>query len=228
VSRDLTLRQLDLQEKSTDLQRDVANLNAKLARVAELVFYPASPCAGVVERVYVSVGDAVSPGDKIATIRADQSETIATALVDQEVSSKYARAEMSVIKFKDGTSVQLAADYVPADATDGTLTAIKFSIPQEYAGHTANRGYVSIALPLGRAADIGEDVYVPLDAVYQTQDASYVFVARQSDKGMYAARTQEVSLGEVSGSFVRVKQGIRAGDAVIVSRSVQEGDTVAF
>ena len=228
ASRDLTLKQLDLQEKSTDLQRDVANLNLKLARVSEQLYYPATPFNGVVERVYVTPGDSVSPGTKIATIRADRGEVVATALVDQNVAARYARGESSLVKFTDGTSVELAADYVPTEATDGTLSAIRFTIPQMYASRVSNKGYVSIALPLGRSASVGEDVYVPLDAIYQTQDSSYIFVARRANGKPYAARTQQVTLGEVSGSFVRVTKGVGPGDVVIVTRSIQEDDEVSF
>lgn len=228
AARDLTLRQLDLQEKSLDLQRDVANLNVKLARVNEATFYPASPCAGIVERVYVSVGDSVNPGDKIATIRADQSELVATALVDHTVATKYARAEASIITFDDGTTAQIVPDYIPQDATDGTLSAIRYTIPQMYASKVANTGYVSLALPLGASAMTGADIYVPLDAIYQTQDASYIFVARKNKDGRYAVHTQEVTLAEVRGSFVRATRGVASGDTVVVSRFVQEGDTVVF
>lgn len=228
ASRDLTLRQLDLQEKSTDLQRDVANLNLKLARVSEQLYYPATPCDGVVERVYVTAGDSVAPGTKIATIRADRGEVLATAMVDQNVAARYARAESSLVKFADGTSVELAADYVPTEATDGTLSAIRFTIPEMYASHVSNKGYVSVALPLGRSASVGEDVYVPLDSVYQTQDSSYIFVAHRANRKPYTARTQEVTLGEVSGSFVRVTKGVGPGDVVIVTRSIQEDDEVSF
>ncbi|MBI1862917.1 HlyD family efflux transporter periplasmic adaptor subunit [Candidatus Microgenomates bacterium] len=226
--KELTYRQLEIQDKSVDLQRDIANLNLKMARVAELTFYPASPCPGVVERVYVSVGDAVSPGDKIATIRADRSETVVTALVDQTVAARYARAESARALFSDGTSADITADYVPQEATDGTLSAIRFTLDPQYDTRVTNKGYVSLALPLGQSASIGEDVYVPLDAVYQTQDSSYIFVARDAGHRKYTARTQEVTLGEVSGSFVRVKKGAAASDIIIISRFVQDGDSVTF
>lgn len=228
ASREIALRQLELQEQSTDLQRDVANLNVKLSRVSEAMYFPASPGAGVVERVYINVGDSVLPGDKIATIRADRNAVVATALVDQNVASRYARAEASIATFDDGSSTELTASYIPTEATDGTLSAIKFAIPQQYANKVTNNGYVSVALPLGASASSGYTVYVPLDAIYQTQESSYIFVARRAHGSAYTVRTQEVTLGDVSGSFVRVLKGARAGDVIIVSRFVQDGDTVTF
>lgn len=228
AQKDLTNRQLDLQDKSVDLQRDVANLNLKLARVSEALYAPASPVAGTVERVYVTVGDAVNPGDKIATIHADQNSVIATALVDQNVAARYTISEDSIIKFADGTTANLTADYVPSEATDGTLSAISFTIPELYANKVSNSGFVTVAMPLGAGASSGEPIYVPLDSIYQTQDSSYIFVARRDKSGKYVARTQEVVLAEVSGAFVRVSEGVAAGDVVIVSRFVQEGDLVKF
>jgi hypothetical protein len=170
----------------------------------------------------------VNPGDKIATVRADTNEVIATALVDTTVASQYAQTEASIVTFSDGSSAQIEADYVPTDATDGTLSAIRFTIPQAYAGKVSNQGYVSIALPLGASASSGEAVYVPLDAIYQTQDSSYVFVSRRNGDGKNIVHTEEITLGEVSGSFVRVRKGLSPGDTVVVSRYVQEGDTVVL
>nr|MBP9700690.1 biotin/lipoyl-binding protein [Candidatus Woesebacteria bacterium] len=49
LSKDLTLKQLELQEKSLVLAKELSGLNLRLARVSEGLMYPATPCGGVVE-----------------------------------------------------------------------------------------------------------------------------------------------------------------------------------
>jgi hypothetical protein len=51
LQKDVTLKQLEVQEKTLQLNRDVAKLQVNLAYVNEALMYPASPFAGKVEKL---------------------------------------------------------------------------------------------------------------------------------------------------------------------------------
>ncbi len=220
VSKDVTLRQLDLQERGLVLSKDISELNLKLARVSEGLMYPASPCTGTVERVYVKVGQNISPGTLIATIKADQGENTAVVLVTREIAKQLSTAETSDFVI-GGKKVSLYPRYISTEATDGSLYSVLFAIPSVYAPQLTNAGTLEVRIPMGNKKIVTDNLYIPLDTVYQTQEASYVYV-KDGEK----AKVKEVTLGDVSGSFVRVNSGLAASDVVITSRTISEGDSI--
>lgn len=220
ISKDLTLRQLDLQERGLVLSKDISELNLKLARVSEGLMYPASPCVGVVERIYVKVGQSISPGTLIATIKADQGENTAVVLVPRDIAKQISTAETSEFII-GGKKVSLYPRYVSTEATDGSLHSVLYALPALYAPQLTNSTTLEVRIPMGNKKIVTDTLYIPLDSVYQTTEKSYVYVTEE-DK----ATVKEVSLGDVSGSFVKVNSGLSASDRVITSRSVQEGDAI--
>jgi len=220
ASSDLAVKQLELQAKGLTLAKDLSELNLKLARVSEGLMYPAAPCSGIVERVYVKVGQNISPGTLIATIKADQGENTAVVLVPREIAKLISTAETS--DFMIGTKkVSLYPRYVSTEATDGSLYSVLYAIPSTYAPQLTNAGTLEVKIPMGSKKIVTDNLYIPLDSVYQTQDKSYVYI-KDGDK----AKVKDISLGEVSGSYVRVNAGLSASDTLITSRSVQEGDAI--
>jgi hypothetical protein len=63
--------------------------------------------------------------------------------------------------------------------------------------------------------------FIPLDAVFQTQDQSYVFVI-QGGKAV----SKSITTGQVVGGQVEVTSGLENKDQVILDRNVVAGDTV--
>lgn len=226
ISKDVAIKQLDLQERSLTLTRDISELNVKLARVQESQMYPATPCAGVVERVYVKIGQSVSPGTLIATIKADGGENTALALVTRDVAKQISLTEPSVI-FIGGKNVSLYPRYISTEATDGSLYSVTYDVPREYATSLTNSELMQIQIPVGSKNISTTSVAVPLDAIYQTQDKAFVSVIHR-DGELATAKTVEVTLGEVSGSFVQVVSGLNSDDVVVTSRNVQDGDKVVI
>jgi multidrug efflux pump subunit AcrA (membrane-fusion protein) len=225
LQRDVTLKQLDIQEKTLDLNKDIAKLNLRIGQVNEALMYPASPCPGVVERVYVKIGQVVNPGTLIATIRGDKNEATAVLLASQEVSAKISQIEESYIISGD-TKVSVLPRYISKEPTTGTLHSILFSIPTEMADKFTNSSTVQVDVPIGYAQTTGSVPYIPLDAVYQTQEKSYVYVIDHDGNGKTIAKVREVQLGAVYGDYVEVKSGLAKGDEVIINRNVLEGDLV--
>lgn len=225
VSRDLTLQQLDIEEKSLKLNREISRLNYRIAQVSESLMYPASPVAGVVERVFVHVGDAVSPGTKLATITGSELSTTVVALVSADMARNVNFLEKSKI-IANGESVEAVPQHVSTEPTDGQLHSIVFRIPEENAQSIKNGNYVTVEIPVSKPMSVAAVPFVPLDAIYQTQTASYLFVASPEKNGKYRAESRTIELGQVVGSYVEVKKGLKEEDQVIINRDVVAGDPV--
>lgn len=224
LSKDLTLKQLELQEKSLVLAKELSGLNLRLARVSEGLMHPATPCAGVVERVYVKVGQSVAPGTLLATIKADSGENSAIILVPATIAKQVSTSEQT--EFVIGTSkVPLYPRYISTEATDGSLYSVLYSIPSTYSASLTNATSIPARIPLGGSSLVTDDLSIPLDSVYQTQEKAYVYILKK-DGDVERAATVEVALGDVSGRFVQVLSGLSSTDTIILSRTVQDGDLV--
>lgn len=226
IQRELTYRNLEIQEKSLELNKEVSLLNLRIAQVNEALMYPASPCPGVVERVHVNIGQSVNPGDLIATITADENTATAVVYVTPEVAATVSKIEPAQM-YHDGETFELTAHYITREPINGTLHGVFFTIPEAMSGQFSNRSSIDVELPVGYAQSLSTMPFIPLDAVYQTQDSAFVYVTNQQEGEMVAA-IREVTLGDVYGSFVQVTQGLEEADQVIINRSVVENDVVTI
>jgi multidrug efflux pump subunit AcrA (membrane-fusion protein) len=224
LTRDNTLRQLEIQDKALDLSKDLALLNLRIAQINEALMYPASPCPGTVERVYVKIGQNVTPGTVLATIRGDDNTASAVALVSAEVAQSASRLMASTAQI-NGQPVLLQTRYISQEPTDGSLHAITFSVPDEVASLVTNESFIQVELPVGVGLSSSNAIYIPLDAVYQSQAGATVFIA-EKDGDQTKAKSRSVTLGQVFGRFVEVIDGIQTGDQVIINRNVIQDDIV--
>lgn len=224
IQRDLTIEQLNIQEKALELNKEVSGLQAELAAVSADTMLPASPVDGVVERIFVRNGQQVSPGTQLATITAneDSAQTIAVVDVPQEIAQNISQLEPSDV-FLNGKSYQLKPFYISTDATDGLLYSVFYTIPTDTASFVTDGQYVTVAIPIGSVNTGATVPFVPIDAVYQTQDANYLLVDENGK-----AVTRKVSLGNVFGSFIEITNGLHLGDQVILDRNVIAGDKVTI
>lgn len=220
LNKEIALKQLDIQEKALDLNKEVSRLNLVLAQIGASIMRPVSPVAGKVERVYVRVGQVVSPGTPLVQIVGNSDSLIAVALLSRETAQAVSRSLVSTLHFGN-ESFQEVPFYVSEDATDGRLYSAQYAIPEQYSGQITDKGYILIEIPIS-IPDTGSAIpYVPIDAVFQTQDDSFVFVAQDGK-----AVSKKVLLGEVIGSYVEVIEGLSEGDQVILNRNIINGDSV--
>lgn len=225
LGKDVTLQQLSLQEKSLDLSKDLANLQLKLARVTEGLQYPTTPCPGIVERVFVKVGQNVNPGTPLAVIRADERDIAAVVQLPSHLATQISRVEPSQFTI-NGEKVLLAPQYVSVEPTVGALHTATYTIPGKYEKYLANGGSILVEVPVGSSVNSSSSPFIPLDAVYQTQEDAYVYVVGKNPEGKEIAQVRKVSLGEVVGSYVTVVEGIDLETVVITTRSVSDGDLI--
>lgn len=238
TAREAALKQLDLQDKTLDLNLEIARLNVQVASIAESLMYPASPFAGRVERIYVKAGQQVSSGDQIATIASNAGSISVIVLVSKDVAGSVSLLEPSTITV-GAQSLDVLPDHVATEPTDGRLFAIVYTLPQlgdaslselmkgydtsssESTSQSTQGQYVSVSLPVGMSDTNAVIPFIPLDSIFQSQESSIVFV---NDNG--TAKAQTVNLGQVIGRFVEVTSGLKNGDVVLLNRTLIEGDKV--
>lgn len=221
LQKEVTLTQLDIQEKGLELNKQVSRLQLSLAFINEQLMYPASPFTGRVERVHVDVGQLVSPGTILATIAADDISTTAVLLVPENISKIILQGEPSELII-DGKTIAVTPYHVSTQATDGQLYSVLYNIPEEHQASVAANESIAINVPIAPADVVAAlDPFIPIDAVYQTQDKAFVLVAEDGK-----AVSKEIILGNVYGSYVEALRGLSSGDEVILDRNVIAGEEV--
>jgi HlyD family secretion protein len=223
LQKDITLKQLDLQEKTLSMNKEISRLQLSLAYISEATMYPASPFAGTVERINVNVGQLVSPGTVLATVVAEDIATTAVLTVPGPISKIILSGEPSELVI-GGKRLAVTPYHVSTQATDGQLYSVLYDIPKESQSSLVANEYVTIHVPIAPAEVVAAlDPFIPVDAVYQTQDKAYVLVAQNGK-----AVTKEVTLGNVYGSYVEALRGISSGDQIILDRTVIAGEKVSI
>ncbi len=227
TQHDLTIAQLAIQEKSLDLNRELATLNLHVAQISESLMFPAAPFAGVVERLYVTPGMNVSAGTVIATITGVKKSSSVVLLVPETTAKNISRLEPSTIVVGSDT-FDVLPRYISTQPTDGSLYSVVFSIPAEKEQLLSNGKTVSVQVALGAKTSTSAVPFVPIDALYQTSKESYVYIATPSGQGSYIAQSIPVKLGTVFGQYVEVLSGLAKESHIITSRSVVSNDIVSF
>ncbi|HSW88982.1 MAG TPA: biotin/lipoyl-binding protein [Candidatus Saccharimonadales bacterium] len=220
LQKQITLKQLDIQEKSLKLNREVSGLQVNLANVTAALMHPASPVNGTVERVFVNQGQAVTPGTTIAVIKANDVATTAVVTVPANIAKTISHIESSVIHIGDKTITALPR-FVSTEATDGSNYTAIYDIPTENQKDLSNTGYITVDVPLGNIDTDSTIPFIPIDSVYQSEDSAYIYVIKHGK-----AQSRSIELGNVLGRFVEVKQGLHDGDQVITNRNIIAGDSV--
>lgn len=220
--KDIALKQLELQQKTLRVNKEAARLQLQLAQVGEALMFPASPIQGIVQRIFVKAGDVVAPGQQLAVVaqNAEGDPITAVAYVPRNIAEKVSLIEPSVLQF-DNESYELYPYFISTEAVQGNSYAVYYAVPESFSPLITEDGYITVDIPVGYSDTTVTATYVPIDAVYQTADSAYLFVA---EKGK--ATSRKVSLGSVYGTYVVVTNGLKDGDQVILTRNVIDGDTV--
>lgn len=220
LNKEIALKRLELQEKSLQLEHEVAYLNYKVALITESLMYPAAPFAGTVERVHVRVGEAVNPGDPLITFTGNKQRLSVVALVPENIAKNISPLDASTISINNAefSSVPL---HVSTEATNGVLFSVIYDLPDDYATQISDNSVVTIKTPIGFADTNGVVPSVPIDIIHQLQDSSFVYIIQDGK-----AVSRKVKIGEIYGSQVQILEGLESGESVIMNRNVIEGDLV--
>lgn len=219
-SYDLTIKQLDLQEKSLAMSKEISHLQFKLARVQESLLYPGTPEAGVVERIHVQKNDVVNPGMKLATVKAKAGVSKLVVKVSKDMASQISSFEATTVEI-GGELVEIYPDHISSVPTDGKLYSVVFTLPMDYQNTLSNGSSVMISVPVGTVDTNSVIPFLPLESVYQSELETTVFILADGE-----VQSLPVELGVVSGNFVEVRSGLENGDQIILDRNVIEGQKV--
>lgn len=220
LQKDITLEQLDIQDKAIDLARDVSRIQLQLAAVQAQLMIPASPVKGTVERIHVKKGQNVQPGTLIATVTGAQNSIQATVLIPRPLATAVSQVEAHTILI-GSTPVRVTPTYVSQSPTDGQLYSILYNLPDTVADDVTDGEYVTAEIPVGTAEEQGSIPYIPIDSVYQTQEEAFVTVLEGD-----TAASKKITLGDVYGRYVAVLSGLSSGDSIILNRNVIAGEQV--
>lgn len=219
--RNLTLRQLDMQEKSLDINREISRLQVTLARINESMMYPVAPSDGVIEQVFVKPGQQINPGTTLVVFSGSGENTIkATVYLPKEMAQNISKT-VNTNFYIDGKTIVAEPSYISREATNGNLYSASFILPASDYGSLTDKSYIEASVPIGYPDTTSSVAYVPIDSIYQTENSAWLFLIKNG-----VAKSQEVKLGEVFGSFVRVEEGLSHGGEIIVDRNVIDGDFV--
>lgn len=220
ITKDIALKQLDLQEKALKLGLETSGIQLRLAQVQEATMFPAAPFAGTIQKVHVKVGDSVSPGTVLVTLAGDNGCIVLDAKVPKEIAEKVSRIEDSIID-ANGKQISIVPSYVSTEATSGQLYSALFTLDSSYNDLFTDSSFVSVSLPVGTPKLGSVTPFIPVDSVFQTQSEAYVYVVDGTK-----AKSKKVQLGTVTGSYVTVTSGLSPKDIVILNRTVVDGDPI--
>lgn len=222
LQKEITLKGLDLQEKSLELGKKVSGLQLTLAQIQASLMYPASPTNGSVQKVHVVFGQSVNPGTLLVTIFQPEHENTATAFVPGSIAPLISQSEPSTLTLSSGKKITLAPRFVSAEATDGQLYSVLYELPADIEKLLTDGQFISISIPVSEIdAGNNQPKLIPVDAVFQGEDSSSVFVIANGK-----AVEKKITTGRIIGGYIEVQNGISDTDQIILDRNIVAGDSV--
>jgi len=214
-TKDSTDLQADIGARATQLQYDSAETNYKVAQVSASLMRPASPFYGTLEKVFVKEGDLIGAGQPIAIIRSSNSDSKVKLTVSLPGSViQYLDQEQEAQFIFDGQSYSATFDFIPGVPTSGNIYNLDLTVKDKtIAGQLPNQEYLKLTLPL----TTNNQHLIPLNAVYQTQDKSYLYIAKCDESDRCVAIQKEVELGEIVGNLVLVTSGLEDQQEIILT-----------
>lgn len=223
LQRDITLKQLELQKKTLQLNLEVSGLQLQVAQINEATMFPSAPFSSTVQRVFVKEGQAVTPGTPLMLLSqvAEEDPIVAIAYVPKDIADQVSNIEPSILYIGNASYITYPS-FISGEAISGNLYGVYFPIPDTFNASVTEKGNIQIDLAAGKKDTNASTPFVPIDAIFQTQDNTYVYIIQ---KGIAVSRT--VTLGQVLGSQVEITSGLKNNDKVILDRNVVAGDKVS-
>lgn len=220
LQKDISLKQLDIQEKALGLSKEASRIQYNIALIQASLMSPAAPFSGTVERILVTPGQNVNPGTILAVVSNDNPKATLSMLVPQSIAQSISRAEPSILHIGN-KKVKVTPAYVSSVATNKLLYSVLYNLPEEYISKVTNNSFISVEAPIGYANTLAAVPFIPIDSIFQSQNSSYVFTEENGK-----AKATLVELGAVYGSYVEITKGINNGDKIILNRNVVAGEKV--
>jgi multidrug efflux pump subunit AcrA (membrane-fusion protein) len=183
--------------------------------------FPSTPIAGTVDRIFVKLGDSITPGTVLANISGSSQHVKVIVSVPNNIAKILSPIEPSRLQI-DNTSIEMTPSYVSLDATDGNLYSVIYDLDDSQSFKLTDASYITVNIPIGTGNTTNENPFIPLDAIVQTQEAAFVYVVGKNN----IAQVVPISLGQIQGRFVEVTSGLPKEAQIILNRNIIQGDKV--
>lgn len=232
LNKEIVNKQLDLQEKSLQLNLEISQLNYQLSQVNLSLAYPSAPFAGTIEKVHVKVGQMVNPGQPLFSIAGNKQSIKLVALVGKNIAQNITRYQPSTINL-GSRQISEFPTYISTEPTNDNLYSIIYYLKnsqnnKNQKGYSQennllteiNQGdYLQINIPIQKSQTSAIFPFVPIDAIYQSQDQAYLFLLKDG-----ISQVQTVKLGKLFGNYVEVIDGLKDQDEIILDRNIISGE----
>ncbi|HYD35687.1 MAG TPA: HlyD family efflux transporter periplasmic adaptor subunit [Vitreimonas sp.] len=219
ITKDLVYKTTELQLKQAQINQEVSALSLQLAKINEASTRVVAPFSGTIEKVYVNPGQYVTPGTPVAKIKGDANLSLQISVAGAVASRIDAQQDLIVV-LNDREFV-VPITHVSSTPINGQLFEVLAVLPAEYQEFIPEESAVAVTLPLYTQTLIEGNSFLPLDAIFVTNNGSYVLVAENG-----RAVKKVIETGEIVGSTVEIKTGPLPNDIVILDRRVLEGEAV--
>ena len=217
---------INTQLVSAKAQLDMAEMSYNNAQVNLQSLYDnrqvISPIAGFVTKKLIAEGDAVSPGQVLASV--SQTDNVKVQFYLDQENMAYLTAGQTV-QIKTGDKVFdgiISAISPQADPlTKRYLAEVKPDGAK--AGDLSLGSVVSISVQIKRGASGGQSIILPLEAITIGQNENYIYQYLDGK-----AKKIAVTVGTVSGEYAEVKSSLPADAQVVVSgaRLLSDGQDI--
>lgn len=220
--KDLVYASTQLQLEAAQIQKDIASLSLRAARIAESATRVAAPFAGTVEKVYVKEGEFVAAGTPVAVLKGTEAKLCLQIAVAGSLAGRI-NEDGSLKVNLGGTELQLPINHVTGTTVQGQLYEVLTLIPNEYTGRVYENQSLEVSVPLYAFSRSGGNATLPLDAIFVTNSQRYVLVA---ENGKAVRHT--ITTGEIYGENIEVTSGIEPGAEVILDRRIIENQSISI
>lgn len=215
--------QRDAEEADTALRTSEAQLKASEEQVsqqrAELGYYKVTaPASGVVGDVPVRVGDRVTKSTMLTTI--DENDALEVYVSVPVSQAGELKVGLPVRIMEDGKVIATNnITFVSPNVDDATQTILAKATLVEGRGRFRADQFIRVRIVW--SAEPG--LTVPVTAVMRVNGQYFAFVAEKGDQGL-VAKQHAVQLGDIIGNDYVVREGLKAGEQLIVGGLQKIGD----
>lgn len=196
-----------------ETQLEISKINFELAKLDLDDFSIIAPFDGIVQEVNFSEGEIISP------------QVPAVSIISNEFIIKSDINEADILKLKTGQKAEFVLDAYPEETFTGEVTEISpiskniagiilFEIsikPDKEAEEFLKYGFsANITINLAKLENV---LYVPIQAVYEEENKSFVDVLGENNE---IVKT-EVRIGSSNYDYIEIKSGVSEGDIIVLS-----------
>lgn len=179
-----------------------------------------APFEGVVAQLSLRKGQELQPGTLIVAIENDDLLKITTYVSAEEVRSI---AQGDIVQVGEGTQARISSVAPSADPSSK-----KYKVELVLRSDVLQAGeFVTLQFQSEKKENTNDKIFLPVSAVHVSAAETFVWIAVEEDDQIIAKK-QPITIGDVSGKFVEVNDGLKTGVSVITEggRNIESEGTI--